>query len=63
MGENGAKNYKTLVENNSDFKQLSKELIKFCGIDHSEKDLLWGKTKIFLNLKFSVALNKVLRAK
>ena len=58
MGENGAKNYKTLVAEGADFRNLSKELINNCGIEHSEKDVLCGKGRVFLNETFKVNLDK-----
>jgi myosin-5 len=63
MGENGAKNFRTLSEEGADFKKLSKELIQFCDIPHSENDLLYGTTKIFLNETFKIQLDKALVAK
>ena len=63
MGENGAKNFRTFVEEGADFKKISKDLIQFCEIEHTDSDLLYGMSKIFLNEKFKILLDKALLIK
>ena len=63
VGENGAKGFNTLVDEGSDFKVLALDLIKNCGVESSEEDILNGTTKIFLNEKFKIMLDKALLIK
>ncbi len=63
MGENGSKNFRKLEEQGADFKALCHEVVKYCGIDHSEKDVLYGNKRIFLNEKFKISLDKALLIK
>ena len=60
---NGTRNYRTLVRENANFESLTKEALKNCGIDFTVKDLLFGKTRIFLNEKLKVDLEKALLLK
>lgn len=59
----GTKNYRQLVKDMANFEELSRVLLKSCGIDFTIKDLLFGKTKIFLNEKLKVDLEKALLLK
>ncbi len=63
MGEHGARNYNSLVEEKANFIQLTKELVQYCDIEHNKQDLLYGKTRIFLNEKFKIVLDKALLIK
>lgn len=63
MGANGSKNFNDLVKENANFLDLCKELLKYCGVEFVDKDLLYGKTRIFLNEKFKIQLDKALMVK
>ena len=63
MGENGAKNFKTLVKEGVNFKSLAKTLVGNCEVKHTDNDLLYGKTRIFLNEKFKHELDEMLMIK
>lgn len=63
MSENGAKSFLALVEQNADFKALATALAKECGVEHTEQDLLYGNTRIFLNERFKVSLDQYLTVK
>ena len=63
VGELGSKSYLVLQQENADFKKLSNELLGCCGVEFTEKDVLNGKTKIFLNEKFKLLLDKALEVK
>ena len=52
-----------LKNENADFKELAREIINTCDLDHNEKDVLFGKTKILLNEKFKLELDKALDVK
>jgi alpha-tubulin suppressor-like RCC1 family protein len=60
---NGARNFRDLVRDNADFIALTKELLAHCGIEFSVKDLLFGKTKVFLNERLKIDLEKALQLK
>jgi myosin-5 len=63
MGANGSRNFNDLVRDNANFLELCKELLKYCGVSFVDKDLLYGKTRIFLNEKFKIQLDKALMVK
>ena len=63
MSEFAAKSFLALVSEGADFKELAKKLASNCGVDHTEKDLLYGINKIFLNDQFKVSLDKALAVK
>lgn len=63
MGENGAKNFRTLQQEQADFKSLTKEILKYCEKQSTDKDVLFGKTKIFLNEGYKIWLDKALLVK
>ena len=60
LTENGGKSFLQLKAQKADFKQLSRQLVNSCEVKHTEKDLLYGKTRIFLNEKFKTDLDKLL---
>ena len=62
-GANGARNFNELVSKEANFLELSKELLRYCGVAFSEKDLLYGKTRIFLNERFKIDMDKALMVK
>jgi alpha-tubulin suppressor-like RCC1 family protein len=61
MSGSGNRNFKTLVKEEADFGVLVKELLKHCGVEFGVKDLLFGKTKVFLNERLKVALERALQ--
>lgn len=63
VGPSGAKRFTILTQNNANFRELDAELLKYCGVQFSEKDLLYGKTRIFLNERFKIDLDKALYEK
>lgn len=63
MSELGARSFLKLVEQGVDFKDLAKKLASNCGVKHTEKDLLYGTSKIFLNEKLKVDLDRMLTIK
>lgn len=62
-GPNGAKSFLMLQAEAADFTSLSKDLLKVCEVGFTEKDLLYGRTRIFLNEKFKIDLEKALLVK
>ena len=63
QGEHANKSYPALQQQGADFRKLAEEVIETCNIDHDEKDILYGKTKILLNEKFKLLLDKALDEK
>ena len=56
----GSAKFADLVTQNVDFTAACKNLLKTCGVPFSEKDVLYGKTRIFLNERFKIAIEKAL---
>lgn len=50
--------FETLVENGTNFKVASQNLIKNANFDFTEKDILYGKTRIFLNEKAKIEVDR-----
>lgn len=48
MGENGAKNFRTLEEQGAHFKDLAKGIFNYVDKKPTEKDVLYGNGRIFL---------------
>jgi myosin-5 len=63
MSPNGAARFTELARKQTSFRDLDSDLLKHCGVPHSDKDLLYGKTRIFLNEKFKIELEKALYVK
>lgn len=63
LGDNGGKSFLQLKQKNADFKILSRSLSKNCGVDSTDKDVLYGATRIFLNERFKIDLDKMLLAR
>lgn len=63
VGVHGSKNFNDLVKQNVNFIELCKELLKYCGVPFVDKDLLYGRTRIFLNERFKIDLDKALMVK
>lgn len=63
LSPNGSKRYTDLANERPNFKEMNVELLKYCGVAFSEKDVLYGKSKIFLNEKFKINLDKALYQK
>ena len=60
QGPSANTRYTVLKQNNSDFKQLAKELLDTSNVQYSEKQVLFGTAKIFLNEKFKNQFDKLL---
>ena len=63
MGENGARNFRSLQEEGANFYQLSKDLLTYVERQPKEKDLLYGKSLIFLQEEYKIWLDKALMVK
>ena len=63
MSPAGAARFTDLLNKQSNFKDLDSELLRHCGVAHTDKDLLYGKTRVFLNEKFKIDLEKALHVK
>ena len=60
LSENGSVSFNQLVSKGANFLNLSQNLLDSCGISKDESDLLYGKTRIFLNERFKILLDKEL---
>lgn len=60
LGENGSIPFIELENRNANFVQLSRQLIEQSGEEIGEEDMLYGKTRIFMNEGFKVRLDKKL---
>lgn len=60
FSENGSVSFRELVSKGADFLGLTRSLLDNCGIPMTDEDLLYGKTRIFLNEKFKIELDKEL---
>lgn len=60
LSEHGSTSFNKLVSSGADFLKLSTDLINSCGIAFSDKDLLYGRTRLFLNETFKISLDKEL---
>lgn len=63
LSPNGAKRFTELVNVQSNFKDMDMDLLKYCGVPFTDKDVLYGKTRIFLNERFKIDLDKALYVK
>jgi myosin-5 len=54
------KSFSKLEAERANFESLSKNLLAHCGIKMTERDLLFGRTRIFLNERLKVDLEKAL---
>jgi myosin heavy subunit/alpha-tubulin suppressor-like RCC1 family protein len=59
----GSISYGVLEANNENFRKLTENLLGSVGIPWSEKDLLLGKTRIFINEPFKYKLDEILKIK
>lgn len=48
MGENGAKNFRTLEADGANFKDLAKGIFNYVAVKPTDKDILYGTGRIFL---------------
>ena len=63
ISPNGARKFTDLVGSSANFKDMDIELLKYCGVPYTDKDVLYGKTRIFLNERFKIDLDKPLYIK
>lgn len=63
MGENGARNFRVLEEQGVDFKALSRGIFQFVERKPTEKDVLYGQGRIFLQEEYKIHLDKLLLVK
>lgn len=59
----GQKSFSRLEAERANFEELSKTLLAHCGLKITERDLLFGRTRIFLNERLKVELEKALLIK
>lgn len=63
MGENGAKNFRTLEEQGANFKELAKGIFNYVENKPTDKDVLYGSGRIFLQEDYKIRLDKLLLMK
>ena len=60
MTENGSKNFRVLQQEGVNFESLIKKMMPLLDRKPTEKDVLYGKTKIFIQEDYKDYLDKVL---
>lgn len=60
LGQNGTVPFSDLVSRGVNFVDLAKNLVTQCGENVGDEDMLYGKTRIFMNEGFKLRLDKKL---
>ena len=63
MGENGSKNFRNLQKEGAKFKDLARGIFNYVDIKPTDKDVLYGSGRIFLQEDYKIKLDKMLLMK